>query len=168
MAEEGAFGLSQEKINRIVLQRFKNNRFGTELKLSNTNFHNDYIPPLVELIRTRTHTRKLTSIELAANEFTWVGMKPLCEVLSSKSPYDMLVHLDVSNNALCDPGVILIAKALRKNTTLTSLIISNCHCDDAGAAALGRALHVNKTLEALSVDRNAFLEINHSPRGKFR
>ena len=167
-ATEGDYGLGPETIHAIVENRFRKNWSGSKLTLTKQNIHDNYIAPLLDIIQERTQRRPLTEIMLGVNEFTWRGTEPLCAVLSSQPPFDRLVHLDVSNNALCDMGVIMIAEALQRNTTLTSLIISNVHCDDAGAAALGSALRVNKSLVALAVDENAFLEIDHSPRGKFR
>ena len=65
-----------------------------------------------------------------------------------------LLWLDLSNNNISDGGAVALAQALHHNSTLNGLDLSNNNISDAGAVALAQALHHNSTLELLNLYGN--------------
>lgn len=65
------------------------------------------------------------------------------------------VSLERSN--VCDPDVVILAEALKTNTTLTSLHISFNAIGEEGAVALAEALTSNSSLRVLNLGTNRIL-----------
>ena len=65
-----------------------------------------------------------------------------------------LVKLDLSNNSVSDVGATAVAQALHHNSTLGELDLSNNSVNNAGATALAQALHHNSTLLQLDLSNN--------------
>ena len=65
-----------------------------------------------------------------------------------------LATLDLSNNNIGDSGAVAIGNALTVNTALATLDLSNNNIGDAGAAALGEALKDNNALAMLNLYYN--------------
>ena len=65
------------------------------------------------------------------------------------------VSLERSN--VCDPDVVILAEALKTNTTLTSLHISFNTIGEEGAVALAEALTSNSSLRVLNLGTNRIL-----------
>jgi hypothetical protein len=74
-----------------------------------------------------------------------------------------LIALDLSNMALSDRHIKVLAGALKENQTLTSLSLKNCGVGTIGFRTLAKALRENHTLIELDLDSNYAL---HSPDGR--
>ncbi|XP_074621745.1 uncharacterized protein LOC141880193 [Acropora palmata] len=66
-----------------------------------------------------------------------------------------LSSLDLSDNSISDEGVNSLAQALRVNTSLSSLDLSSNSIGDEGANSLAEALRVNKSLSSLDLSWNS-------------
>ena len=62
-----------------------------------------------------------------------------------------LMELNLSNKGISDAGAVVLAQALHHNSTLQSLYLSNNSISDAGAVALAQALRHNSTLMELNL-----------------
>lgn len=62
--------------------------------------------------------------------------------------------LNLTNKGLDGQDVAAVAKALTKNTSVTSLAIAGNHIDDAGAQALADMLRSNRTIKEISLGSN--------------
>ena len=60
----------------------------------------------------------------------------------------------IANNGIGDAGAVALAMALKANTSLTILYLDGNQIGDAGAIALAEALKVNKTLTTLYIYGN--------------
>ena len=65
-----------------------------------------------------------------------------------------LTKLALTNNNIDAAGAASLAEATKVNTTLTKLLLSHNNIGDAGAASLAKAMKVNKTLTQLYLTRN--------------
>ena len=63
--------------------------------------------------------------------------------------------LNLSNNSISNAGAVALGQALCCNSTLEELHLSNNSISDAGAVALGQALHHNSTLMELVLSNNS-------------
>ena len=66
-----------------------------------------------------------------------------------------LRKLKLSNNSISDVGAVTLAQALHPNSTLIWLHMSHNSISDAGAVALAQPLHHNSTLEGLLLSHNS-------------
>ena len=66
-----------------------------------------------------------------------------------------LMTLDLSNNSVSDAGATAVAKALHHNSTLWQLDLSNNSVSDTGATAVAQALRHNSTLRELDLSNNS-------------
>ena len=66
-----------------------------------------------------------------------------------------LKELILSENCISDTGVSSFAEAIKLNQTLTQLHFSGMDISDAGVASLAEAIKVNKTLSSLSVNTHS-------------
>ena len=64
-------------------------------------------------------------------------------------------HLYLSSNPIGDTGASLISEAIRKTTTLKTLILHDCDITSRGAEDLSRALTQNTSLEKLDIGLNS-------------
>ncbi len=65
-----------------------------------------------------------------------------------------LTTLILKNNKIGDDGAKALATALKTNKTLTTLNLSDNRIDDEGAKALAEALKTNRTLAILNLKKN--------------
>eukprot|EP00727_Mastigamoeba_balamuthi_P002505 m51a1_g12251 putative nod3 protein (713) ;mRNA; r:154245-157031 len=80
------------------------------------------------------------------------GLQELAAALRSNTA---VTSLNLSWNAIGDPGTAIVADILRENTTLTSLNLSYNGIGDKGARVLAEALGTSTTLKTLSLAGNA-------------
>ena len=66
-----------------------------------------------------------------------------------------LKYVHLSNNSISDAGAVALAQALHHNSTLEYVHLSNNSISDAGAVALAQALHHNSTLRWLDLSNNS-------------
>ena len=66
-----------------------------------------------------------------------------------------LTSLDLSENSIGDEGASSLSEALRVNTSLTSLDLSENSIGDEGASSLSEALRVNTSLTSLDLSENS-------------
>ena len=66
-----------------------------------------------------------------------------------------LTSLDLSNNSIGDEGASSLSDALRVNTSLTSLNLPGNSIGDEGASSLSEALRVNTSLTSLDLSNNS-------------
>ncbi|KAH7829503.1 putative NLR family CARD domain-containing protein 3 [Monocercomonoides exilis] len=93
----------------------------------------------------------LTSLSISGCGCGPVGCAALAVLL--KNPLAALQSLSMENNPV-GQGAASIAEALRTNTTLTFLNLSQCKIEGAGATDLLSAVSVNHTLTTLHLDGN--------------
>ena len=70
-------------------------------------------------------------------------------MLAALEKNSTVTSIDLSNNKIGDEGVATLAAALEKNSTLTSIILGCNNIGNVGAAHLAAALEKNYALEVL-------------------
>eukprot|EP00768_Dysnectes_brevis_P003363 gnl/Dysnectes_brevis/2410_a2860_810.p1 GENE.gnl/Dysnectes_brevis/2410_a2860_810~~gnl/Dysnectes_brevis/2410_a2860_810.p1 ORF type:complete len:816 (+),score=200.46 gnl/Dysnectes_brevis/2410_a2860_810:25-2472(+) len=90
----------------------------------------------------------LTSVDLSTNSIAVGGAVKLGAALAD--PRCHVRHLDLSGNELRNAGVAALSDALRVNTTLGRLFLTENRVSDAGGLALAQALQSNQALRHLS------------------
>lgn len=67
--------------------------------------------------------------------------------------------LDLQDNGLGDTEAQSLAEALKRNSTITSIILNNNDIGTAGAQSLAEALKINSTVIALYIEQNDIKEL---------
>lgn len=86
-----------------------------------------------------------------------IGDEGVLEIAHFLAASRCLVHLDLTANGISSTGALHLAKALKQNRTLESLVLNHNKIGDggdAGLVALCRALHGNETLRHLDLRHN--------------
>jgi len=88
--------------------------------------------------------------------YAGLGDEGVLEIAHFLGRSTCLIRLDLTGNDIGSTGAFHLAKALKINLTLESLILkhNNLGEDEAGIAALCRALHGNQSLRHLDLRRN--------------
>eukprot|EP01012_Entosiphon_sulcatum_P064410 TRINITY_DN93226_c0_g1_i1.p1 TRINITY_DN93226_c0_g1~~TRINITY_DN93226_c0_g1_i1.p1 ORF type:complete len:1811 (-),score=349.29 TRINITY_DN93226_c0_g1_i1:23-5455(-) len=97
---------------------------------------------------------RLTSLCLPNNQVTEVGAQYLANMLLVNSA---LRHLDLSANPVQD-GVKWLAEALKTNSVLSSLVLSNTGVTDEPALELAEMLTINETIVELDLRDNQIVK----------
>lgn len=96
------------------------------------------------------HSRHLRALSLYSNGIGSPGAKELCSALGRDDA--SLRSLDLQDNPLGERGARDVGIMLRKNASLTSLVISGRHIGEGGVTALSFALsESNRTLARLDL-----------------
>lgn len=148
------------RIKRLVLTRMElgyrgtdqlfnalcGNIFIEELVLNGNNCTDAALPALARALRNSQNRFKLLGI--GGNDLTVEGMATLSGVLEQ---HRYLLEFELQGNPLGDEGSDVLFKAIRDNTTLESLNLSNCGLKEVPWA--GR-LRIMTTLSNLNVSQN--------------
>lgn len=99
---------------------------------------------------------QITSVKLEYNQIGERGAKRIASRILKTST--TLNKLDFYCNPLNGKGITYIAKALRKNRSLTSLGFFKCGMNNESAAALFHFLQQNKSIKSINVENNSDVE----------
>lgn len=95
------------------------------------------------------------NLDLIDNQISKIGAVKIALLL--QQPSSLLIELNISENLLEDAGVISIAQALIKNTTLIKLHLDSVKMTNDSLQDLVKMIRTNNTLKYLSLKKN---EIN--------
>jgi len=96
----------------------------------------------------------LRAINLQTNALTPLGVKILAEALECENCGITKVCLGWQDGGIGDEGAIAIAKALRKNKTVTTMNLPNNCISLQGVAHLAEAMRVNHVVTRLDLEDN--------------
>ena len=148
--EYDVWHLSEAGIDTLKLLRESDPSL-LELKLGQVRAGSAGAAALAGAIASNTVLQKL---DFSCNELSDIDMGAFAEVLEKNSALTALsFYSNFQPNAVDSAvGVVRLAGALARNTTLTDLSLGHCFVGDEGAAALGEALRVNTTLRILNLE----------------
>ena len=104
-----------------------------------------YRNPELELAIGKVLHESLPSLKFCGKQLTEFDMPMIIDGLLSKSDFE---DLNLEDDELNEKGVVLLAKALETNETLTRLRLEH-NPIDSGIFSLATALHMNGTLRCL-------------------
>ena len=132
----------------FLADALKTNTTLTTLILSKTNVKQKACVALSSMLAVN---KTLTTLDVSCNNIGDRGVKALFKFIRKSS----LTTLSIANNIITSAGANVLAEALRDDTTLTSIDISNNNFDTKGIRALlDSGLQYNRGLRKLSISNN--------------
>ncbi len=148
-----------EKAAMRLAELLKNNKTIKSLTLWRTGINNDSLRILIS--EGLIHNGTLTKLVLAGHMGTNVrkinsdGAKLLAEMLGGKNSKSAIAHLDLSQNEITLNGVVSLADALQRNTSITELDLNWNKVSplekNAVLDSFDKALEHNDSLEKLTI-----------------
>ena len=83
-----------------------------------------------------------------------VGAQSLAKAIIAGNTSIRLEYLNISDNKIGDNGIVHIATALQKNTTMKELDVHKCSISDVGAKSLAEAIAGNTSIRLLNISDN--------------
>jgi NLR family CARD domain-containing protein 3 len=122
-----------------------------QLELNMNNIGDKGVAALAGALKTNS---TLKGLWLARNNIGVEGATAMAEALTCNSKLQGLWFLSLSHNIIRDKGAKVLAKALKRNSTLQELNLDDNNIGKEGAKSLVDALKHNSTLRELDLDDN--------------
>lgn len=136
-----------------LLQRaLSQNRVLTSLNLSSTSLNDAHLAVLLEPLWSND---TLTDLDISANQhLTTESAKNIGDMLMQNTGIQVLNVSSISYNMGKDRLAKYIARALRSNSSIHTLKLSNTNTESHGGAFLGEVLAVNHSVHTLDLSQN--------------
>jgi len=138
-----------------VGQLLKNNDFVSELNLAFNTLGAKGVEYLVRHIATPTSC-VLRNLNLQSNCLGDEGAEEVSKIVALNIP--TLLKLNINNNEITDKGAVHVARAMEKNTTLQTLLMSHNSVGANTVAVLVDIIRNSKILKQIDLKRNGLAD----------
>ena len=122
-----------------------NNKMVRKLDISNNGISDDNGSAIGDCLK---HNIVLENLNISHNK---IDINRIAQALQTNR---ILQKLDVSNNSICDDGMVAISDYLKNNDSLRELNLSENEITDEGVQKISKAIKINTVLVKLDVSKN--------------
>jgi len=120
--------------------------------LLGNNVAGDKLPESISELLARDKSNSITTLYLAGNDITQIGISKLCSVLKNDSK---ILQLWLKRNPLNPEGIYYVSEYLKVNKFIQTLDLSNTAVFDQGLNFIADSLILNNSLKHIYLSGNA-------------